>query len=194
MSYEVVVIGVSAGGLDAVCEILRGLPPAFGFALIVVQHRSRDSYALCEVLQTCGGIPISEAVDKDPIEHGRVYLAPADYHLLVDGEHIALSTDAPEFYSRPSIDLAFESVADAYRERAIGVVLTGANRDGSRGLRKIVDRGGYALVQDPDSAEVAVMPIAAIHEVPDAEVLPLSRIAERLLSLVPLPRSEQVER
>ena len=183
MSYEVVVIGVSAGGLEALCAILGGLPPAFGFAMIVIQHRSQESEALCEVLERCSGHEVTDAVDKDPIVAGRVYLAPADYHLFVDDGHIALSTEAPQFYSRPSIDLAFESVADEYGRRAIGVVLTGANRDGSQGLRRIVDRGGLALIQDPATADVAVMPLAAIDLVPEAEVLPLTAIAARLDAL-----------
>lgn len=178
-------MGVSAGGLDALCTILRGLPERFGFALIMVQHRSRDSDALCDVLQNCSGVPVVEAVDKEAIETGQVYLAPADYHLLIDEGHAALSLDAPEFFSRPSIDLAFESVADAYGERAIGVVLTGANKDGARGLRAIVERGGAALVQDPETAEVPVMPLAALLEVPEAEVVPLDGITARLCEMAP---------
>lgn len=193
MTDKVVIIGGSAGGLDAFCEILRGLPPTFEFALILVQHRSPESAALGDVLQRCGGVPISEPVDQDPIESGRVYLALPDYHLRVEAERIVLSSDPPEMYSRPSINVAFESVADAYRERAIGVVLTGANRDGSRGLRQIADRGGYAIVQDPQTAAFTLMPRAAIQQVPEAEVLPLSRIVERLLSLASSPEAEQVE-
>lgn len=194
MKREIVVIGASAGGLDAVCRLLRELPGAFGFALILVQHRSRDSDSLCTVLQTCGGMPVSEAVDKDEIEVGRVYLAPADYHLLVDDSHFALSTDAPEFYSRPSIDLAFESVADTYQARVVGVVLTGANRDGARGLRRIVDRGGAALVQDPTTADVPVMPLAAIAAVPEAEVLPLEAIVARICALTATADSKELGR
>ena len=182
-------MGVSAGGLDALCTILKGLPERFGFALIMVQHRSRDSDALCEVLQSCSGVQVIEAVDKAAIEVGGVYLAPADYHLLIDEGHFALSLDAPEFFSRPSIDLAFESVADQFGDRAVGVVLTGANRDGARGLRSIVERGGAALVQDPETAEVPVMPLAALQEVPDADVVPLSGIASRLLEIAPLESS-----
>jgi two-component system, chemotaxis family, protein-glutamate methylesterase/glutaminase len=183
---DVVVMGVSAGGLDALCTILKGLPERFGFALIMVQHRSRDSDALCEVLQSCSGVKVIEAVDKEAIETGGVYLAPADYHLLIDEGHFALSLDAPEFFSRPSIDLAFDSVADQFGSRAVGVVLTGANRDGARGLRSIVERGGVALVQDPETAEVPVMPLAALQEVPEAEMSPLRDIAARLCELAPL--------
>jgi two-component system, chemotaxis family, protein-glutamate methylesterase/glutaminase len=194
VTRDIVVVGVSAGGLDAICRILPELPPQFGFVLIVVQHRSRDSEALCDVLQTCGGHPVHEVVDKEDMENGRVYLAPADYHLLIDDGHFALSVDAPEFYSRPSIDLAFESVADNFGPRAIGLVMTGANRDGARGLRRIVERGGYALVQDPLSAEVPTMPRAALAEVPDAEVLPLTGIARRLCELCLNPTDARVER
>ena len=187
MAPEVVVIGSSAGGLDAVCTILGGLPAGFAFALVLVQHRSRDSDALCEVLQTCSAAPICEVVDKAALEPGNVYLAPADYHLFMDGGHFALSTDAPEAFSRPSIDVTFASIADEYRARAVGVVLTGANRDGARGLRRIVERGGHAIVQDPRTAEVPVMPAAALEEVPGAEVLPLEEIAGRLGALAPPP-------
>lgn len=190
MDRDVVVVGVSAGGLDAVCKILRGLPKQFGFTLIVVQHRSKDSDGLCDVLQRCGGMPVLEAVDKGSIERGTVYLAPADYHLLIDDQGFALSLEEPQFYSRPSIDLTFESVADHFRERAIGVVLTGANQDGARGLKRIVDRGGLAIVQDPSSAEFRMMPAAALQEVPDAEVLLLGDLAGRLCSLAPLNTSD----
>ncbi len=194
MKRDVVVVGVSAGGLDAVCLILKGLPKEFGFALIVVQHRSRDSDALCQVLQTCSGMPVQEAVDKEAVETGKVYLAPADYHLLIDDEHFALSVDEPELYSRPSIDLTFESVADSYGARAVGVVLTGANRDGARGLRRIVDRGGLALVQDPSTAEVAMMPESALKEVPEAEVISLSTLSDRLCEVAPLTTETEVNR
>jgi two-component system chemotaxis response regulator CheB len=131
---------------------------------------------------------VQEATDKAEIESGQVYLAPSDYHLLVELGHFSLSTDAPEMYSRPSIDVAFESAAESYRDRVVGVVLTGANQDGSRGLRHLVDLGGGAIVQDPETAEVRVMPIAAMRAVPEAEVLPLSGIAARLRTLQP-PRA-----
>jgi two-component system, chemotaxis family, protein-glutamate methylesterase/glutaminase len=194
VSRDIVVLGVSAGGLEAVCNILSALPEQIGFALIIVQHRSKDSTALCEVLQTCGGRPVREGMDKEEIEIGKVYLAPADYHLFVEGGHFELSVDAPQFYSRPSIDLTFESIADEYRSRAIGLVMTGANRDGARGLRRIVERGGYALIQDPASAEVPVMPLAAINEVPSAEVIPLEAIPARLCELAPVKAEGKVKR
>lgn len=187
MARDIVVIGVSAGGLDAICSILRDLPAVIGFAMIVVQHRSKDSVALCEILQRCSEVPVHEAADKVRIEVGHVYLAPADYHLFIDDGHVALSTDAPEFYSRPSIDLAFESVADFYGPRAIGLVMTGANRDGSRGLRYLTDRGGHPLVQDPTDAEVPIMPTEALRAVPEAEILSIRSVAQRLCQLTGTP-------
>ena len=194
MNHEIVMVGASAGGLDAICTLLGGLPAGFGMAVVVVQHRSRDSEALCEVLQSCTPLVVEEATDKAPIEPGHVYLAPPDYHLLVEPGHFALSTDAPELYSRPSIDVSFESAADAYGPRVVGVVLTGANRDGARGLRRIVGQGGLAIVQDPDTAEVPVMPRAALGEVPDAEVLAVPRIAQRLQALRPAVAGARTER
>jgi two-component system, chemotaxis family, protein-glutamate methylesterase/glutaminase len=185
MPRSVVMIGVSAGGLDAVCTLLRHLPADFRMAIVVVQHRSKDSDALCEVLEDCSKLPIQEVVDKAPIEPGHVYLAPPDYHLLLEDGYFSLSTDAPELYSRPSIDVAFESAAEACGAGVVGVVLTGANHDGARGLRCIADVGGVAIVQDPATAEVSVMPTAAVRAVPEAEVLPLQAIGRRLLSLQP---------
>lgn len=176
-------IGASAGGLDAVCSILSALPARLGAAVVVVQHRSKDSDALCEVWEGCTDLPVAEATDKMPIEPGYVYVAPPDYHLLVEAGFFSLSVDAPELYSRPSIDVAFESAADSYGGRVVGVVLTGANHDGSRGLRRIVDLGGHAIAQAPETAEVAVMPAAAIRAVPEAEVLLLEEIAGRLHAL-----------
>jgi two-component system, chemotaxis family, protein-glutamate methylesterase/glutaminase len=190
---ELVVIGVSAGGLEAVSTILRGLPAGFALSVVVVQHRSKDSTALCELLQDASPIPVAEVTDKEAIQRGRVYIAPADYHLLVEPDHFALSCDAPEFFSRPSIDLCFETAAYSFGPRAVGVVLTGANGDGARGLERIVARGGYALVQDPATAEVSIMPAAAIATVPEARVLPLDAIAAHLAGL-PGARRAPVER
>jgi two-component system chemotaxis response regulator CheB len=180
---EIVMIGVSAGGLDAVSRILRGLPESWGLALVVVQHRSKDSHALCQLLQGASALEVGEVTDKEPIRKGRVYLAPPDYHLLVEPEHFSLTCDEPEAYSRPSIDLAFETAADSFGFGAVGAVLTGANADGSAGLKRIVARGGYAIVQDPATAEVPVMPTAALAAVPSAVCLPLDKIAAHLCSL-----------
>lgn len=194
MSHDLVLVGVSAGGLDAVCSLLAGLPQDFGMALAVVQHRSKDSDALCQVWQDCTPLPVHEVTDKVPIEPGHVYVAPPDYHLLVEEGHFSLSLDAPELYSRPSIDVAFESAAVAYGSKLVGVVLTGANHDGASGLREIAGRGGYVIVQTPETADVAAMPAAALRAVPQAEALPIAGIAERLVSLQPRPAARGEER
>ena len=191
---ELVVFGVSAGGLDAMTRILGGLSAQLPLTLVVVQHRSRDSAFLCELLQNASALPVGEATDKDPIERGRVYVAPADYHLLIEPDRLALSLEEPELFSRPSIDLCFESAAHSFGPKAVGVVLTGANADGSRGLRRIVARGGYAIVQDPATAEVPVMPQAAREAVPQARVLPLDEIAAHLSVLPPAEGEDRIGR
>jgi two-component system chemotaxis response regulator CheB len=129
-------------------------------------------------------MPVVEPEDKEPVEHGRVYLAPAGYHLLVDGGAFALSTDEPVAYARPSIDVLFESAADVYGERVIGVVLTGSNDDGARGLARIKERGGVAVVQEPATAERPEMPEAAIAAAQPEAVLPLDEIAPFVARLV----------
>jgi two-component system chemotaxis response regulator CheB len=175
-----VAVGTSAGGLDALRTLVAGLPRDFPMPLIVVQHRSPDSHLLCELVAECSTLPVLEVVDKMPVEDGHVYVAPPDYHTLVDDGHFVLSVDAPVRFSRPSIDVMFSSVADAYGADAIGVVLTGANADGARGLRRIVDAGGAGVVQDPATAEVRVMPAEAAKAVPEACVVPLRAIAAYL--------------
>jgi two-component system, chemotaxis family, protein-glutamate methylesterase/glutaminase len=187
MTCELVVIGTSAGGLDALCQLLRGLDGGLAAPVLVVQHRSRESDALCEVLQDCTALRLQDAVDKQPLQPSHVYLAPPDYHVLVEHGYLTLTVDEPVAYSRPSIDVAFESAADAYGAATVGVVLTGANRDGSAGLRRIVDAGGRGIVQAPETAEVPTMPAAAAAAVPEAEVLPLDGIAARLLALAAPP-------
>lgn len=182
MAAELVVVGASWGGLHALGTIVAGLPADFPLPVIIVQHRSRDSETLLEeLLQDLTPLPIRQVDDKELILAGHVYVAPADYHLLVDGNHFALTTDAPVRFSRPSIDVTFASAADHCGPCATGVVLTGANDDGAAGLRRIVDRGGRGIVQDPRSAEMPVMPAAALAAVPEADVLALEQIAPALV-------------
>lgn len=178
--YRLVVVGVSAGGLFALRTLVSGLPDDFALPVAVVQHRSKDSELLCELLQECTRLWVGEVNDKDEIAPGRVYVAPPDYHLLVEPGYFALSIDEPVRYSRPSIDVLFFSAADAYAHDVIGVVMTGANADGAAGLRRIVDAGGHAVVQDPATAEVRAMPQAALKAVPEAAVVPLDGIAAHL--------------
>lgn len=182
MGYELVVVGTSAGGLAALEAIVSRLPAGYGLPLLVVQHRSRDSDMLCDVLQHRTRLLVQEVLDKERMRPGVIYLAPPDYHVLVEAGEFALSSDEPVRFARPSIDVAFTSAADAYGERLVGVVLTGANDDGAAGLRRIAERGGLVLVQDPTTAEVKRMPAAAAA-VPGAEVLSLAEIAARLRSL-----------
>ena len=184
-SAGIVAIGTSWGGLAALGRILSDLPKKFPAPLIVVQHRSKDSDdLLAKLLQDVCDLNVREAEDKDVLQPATVYVAPSDYHLMVDFGQVSLTTDAPVRYSRPSIDVAFESVSRAYGSGAIGVVLTGANDDGSRGLARIIALGGRGIVQDPDTAEVPIMPAAAVKAVPSAEVLPLEKIAARLVEMV----------
>ena len=181
MDAGIVVIGASWGGLQALSTLLEGLPPGYDLPTVIVQHRGKDAESLLAVLlQDHTKLHVVEVDDKQPIERGSVYIAPPDYHLLVEGGHFSLTTDAPVRFSRPSIDVTLVSAADACGALAIGVVLTGANEDGANGLRRIVDMGGKALVQDPATAEVRTMPQAALRAVPEAEVLSVSRISQRL--------------
>ncbi len=185
----VVAMGGSAGSLEATRAILSGLPRELDAAIVLIQHRARESDALADVLQTASPLPVAEVEDKDPVEPGHVYVAPADYHLLVEPGHFALSTDEPVLFSRPSIDVLFESVADAYGPDALGVVLTGANRDGMLGLRRIVAQGGAALVQAPDTAASPTMPRAALEAVPEARSVPLAQLADAITAWTHARRS-----
>lgn len=184
MAYSIVVVGTSWGGLNALRELAGALPADFRIPTVLVQHRHRQSdHLLSTFLQERTTLAVTEVEDKMPIEAGTLYVAPADYHLLVDRGFFTLSTDPPVRYSRPSIDVTFYSAADAYAAATIGVILTGANSDGSRGLRRIFDRGGLALVQDPATAESPTMPTAAIRCVPGAQVAPISKISAKLVEL-----------
>jgi two-component system, chemotaxis family, protein-glutamate methylesterase/glutaminase len=181
VSSQVVVMGTSAGGLRALEAVLRRLPADFPLPIVAVQHRSKESEAFAQVMQSLVALPVHEAEDKEPIEGPGVYLAPPDYHLLVEPGRLALSTDEPVGFSRPSIDVLFESAADAYGENVIAVLLTGANRDGSVGLARVREVGGFAIVQDPRTAESPEMPSAAIACGAVDQVVPLERIAGELV-------------
>ena len=192
MASEIAVIGTSWGGLAALHQVLAALPKSFALPIVVVQHRHKDSgQFLPRVLQEDTRLCVCEVEDKAPIVGGNVYIAPANYHVLVERGHLALSTEEPVAFSRPSIDVTFISAADAYRAAAVGIVLTGANSDGARGLKRIADRGGVAIVQQPDTAESPVMPNAALSFVPAAHVLTLTGIGTFLGSLAVKPAQPQ---
>lgn len=184
--FEIVVIGTSWGGLNALSAVVAGLPGTFALPLVVVQHRSPDAPGfLAELLQSRTRLCVVEVDDKRPIAAGHIYVAPPNYHLLIERGFFSLTTDAPVRYSRPSIDVTFVSAADEYGRRTVGVVLTGANDDGALGLKRIADRGGYAIVQDPETAEGPTMPRAALRAVPKAQVVPLNLIANHLIAIAP---------
>jgi two-component system chemotaxis response regulator CheB len=181
---KIVVVGTSWGGLSALSRIASHLPADFCLPIAIVQHRGRGADgALARILQGRCARPVHEVEDKDPILPGHVYVAPPDYHLLVDDGYFALSTDAPVAYSRPSIDVLFESSMHVYGAAVIGVLLTGANQDGARGLLRIRSAGGYAVVQDPADAEVGIMPGSAIALGAADLVAPLDAIGPALIDL-----------
>ena len=184
MAFELVVIGASWGGLKALEILLADLPKDFPLAVAIAQHRHKDAGNLLgELLQRYSLLPVLEVEDKHPITPGHIYLAPADYHLLVEQGNFALSTEAPVLYSRPSIDLLFESAADAYTYRTIGVILTGANSDGAQGLATLKKKGGLAIVQEPTEAESRTMPAAALAATQVDYILPLRQIVSCLIKL-----------
>jgi two-component system chemotaxis response regulator CheB len=184
MAYSIVALGTSWGGLSAMTRLLGALPEEFPIPIVVVQHRSKDSdRLLVQLLQDATSLKVCEIEDKDGLCPGTVHVAPANYHVMIESGYFSLTIEEPIRFSRPSIDVMFTSAADTYGGRAIGVVLTGANEDGARGLAHIVKRGGRALVQDPKTAEIPIMPEAAVKAVPSAEILPLDRLAPRLIAL-----------
>jgi two-component system chemotaxis response regulator CheB len=183
---ELVAVGASWGGLAAIEIVLRALPAGFRAAVVIAQHRQmRGNDGMLErLLDARCALDVREAEDKVRLAPGMVLVAPADYHLLVEPGSVSLSVDDPLHYSRPSIDILLGSAADAYGERAAGVVLTGANADGALGLARIAARGGPTIVQDPATAERSEMPAAALWATPEARVLALGEIGPALVELV----------
>jgi len=181
---EIIVVGASMGGLKTLGNLLSGLPDDFPLPVVIVQHRLSDSDGrLAALLDQRTGLSVREVEDKEKIVGGTVFLAPSDYHLMIEPGGFALSTEAPVGYARPSIDVLFESAAVSYRDRVLGIVLTGASADGAKGAAEIRRVGGLVLVQAPETAESRVMPDAALREVPDAMVLPPEAIPAYLTTL-----------
>jgi len=182
---ELVVIGASAGGVSALRQLVAALPAGFTPPVVIVLHLPRDRPSLlANVLASACALPVEEARDKQALLPGHVYVAPPDYHLLVEDRHgLALSVDAPVLFSRPSIDVLFESAADAFGPAALGIVLTGASADGSHGLAAIRAARGRAWVQDPDEADAPLMPASAIAHAGADEILTLDQISHRLAEL-----------
>ena len=182
---EAIVIGASAGALEALSVVLPALPAAFDLPIFVVVHVPPDKKSiLAELFQAKCRVEVREVEDKEPITGGTVYFATADYHLLVEADKtLSLSNDEPVLYSRPSIDVLFETAADAYGSGLVAIVLTGANQDGAQGLAAVVRAGGAAIVQTPQGAYAAAMPEAAIMAAPSARVLSLDEISLYLQGL-----------
>lgn len=186
-ALRAIVIGTSAGAVTALLRILPALPADYPLALIIVVHLPpHTDSSLASLLASRCQIVVKEAEDKEPICPGTAYLAPTNYHLLVEPDFkLSLSSDEPVLYSRPSIDVLFESAADAYGNELAGVILTGANGDGSRGLRAVSNAGGLVFVQSPDSAEASAMPQAALDACPAARSLTLAELTTVLQTELP---------
>jgi two-component system chemotaxis response regulator CheB len=184
--YSAIAIGTSAGGLHALSSLLSQLPADYSIPVVVVQHRSKDQRDLLEeVLQHKCRIRIKQADEKEPVQGGTVYIAPPDYHLLIEEDRtFSLSCDERVLYSRPAIDVLFESAAVAYKDQLVGVILTGANGDGAAGIATIKKYGGLTIAQDPREAQFPVMPRASIDTKKVKYIWPLSEIGAFLVNIL----------
>jgi two-component system chemotaxis response regulator CheB len=182
MLSNAVVIGASAGALDALNQVISQLPSNFTLPVFIVVHVPSDKPSLLpELLQTRTALLVKEAEDKEEIQGGTIYLAPPDYHLLIEENgHLSLSSDEPVLYSRPSIDVLFETAADAYRAGLTAIILTGANEDGAAGMKAVIAQGGVALVQHPHQAYASAMPQAVLERCPEAQAMSLTELSEWL--------------
>jgi two-component system chemotaxis response regulator CheB len=185
MRYEAIVIGVSSGGMNAMKVMFSLLPKDFNIPVIIVQHMGANSDShWIKLLNNNSNLPVKEADEKEKIENGIVYIAPPNYHLLIENDRtFSLAVDERVNYSRPSIDVLFESAAEAYAGQLIGVILTGSNHDGTNGIKRVKECGGMAIIQDPETAESAYMPKSAIAAIKPDYVLSLEAITELLIEL-----------
>jgi|SRR5689334_3985860 len=191
--YKIVVIGGSAGSLDVIMKILPFLPQASGVTYIIVVHRKNDPDSiLTQLIAARTKMMVKEVEDKEPLLPDAIYIAPPDYHLLVENESL-FSLDSSEkiFFSRPSIDVTFESVAQIFGTRVIGILLSGANADGAQGLKRVREAGGYTIAQDPASADIGFMPAEAINLGAACIVLPPDAIGDYVKNLVENDRPDK---
>ncbi|MDP1726057.1 MAG: chemotaxis protein CheB [Bacteroidota bacterium] len=189
MKYEAIVMGVSSGGLNAMKILFSLLPVNFGVPIILVQHISaRSDNQWINLLNGKTNLHIKEADEKEKIETGNIYVAPANYHLMIEkNKTFSLTIDERVNFARPSIDVMFESAAETYRDKLIGVVLTGSNNDGTKGIKRIQEYGGLTIVQDPQTAESPYMPASAIAAIKPDYILPLEDIIKLLLKITRVP-------
>ena len=185
MRYEAIVIGVSSGGMNAMKVMFSLLPKDFNTPIIIVQHISAHSDNLwIKLLNDQNNLSIKEADEKENIEYGKVYIAPPNYHLMIEKDKtFSLTIDERVNFARPSIDVLFESAAEAYKDKLIGVVLTGSNNDGTNGIKRIQECGGLTIIQDPETAESSYMPASAIAVIKPDYILPLRDIIKLLINL-----------
>ena len=185
MSYEAIVMGVSSGGMSAMKVMFSLLPKSFRTPIIIVQHIGpRSDNLWIKFLNDTTNLCIKEADEKEKIEQGNVYIAPPNYHLLVEkNKTFSLTISERVNFARPSIDVLFESAAEAYKAKLIGIVLTGSNNDGTNGIKRIQEYGGLTIVQDPETAESPYMPASAIAAIQPDHILPLEKITELLIKI-----------
>ncbi|MCW3104829.1 MAG: chemotaxis protein CheB [Bacteroidetes bacterium] len=185
MQYEAIVIGVSSGGMNAMNILFSRLPKEFSIPIVLLQHIGPHSDNLwIKILNNKTNVVIKEADEKEKIEKGRVYVSPPNYHLLIEkNKTFSLSIDARVNYARPSIDVLFESAAEAYKSKLIGIILTGSNSDGTNGMKRIKECGGLTIAQDPETAESGYMPASAIAAVKVDHILSLQGISDLLIKI-----------
>ena len=185
MYYEAIVIGTSSGGMNALNFLCSALPVDFSIPIIIVQHIGPHSdNQWIKLLNINSKLSLKEVDEKEKIENGNVYIAPPNYHLLIEKDRtFSLTIDERVNYSRPSIDVLFESAAEAYKNKLIGVILTGSNNDGTNGIKRVIECGGLAIIQNPETAESAYMPKSAIAAIKPDYILSLEGITELLITL-----------
>lgn len=184
-TYKAIVIGGSAGSFPLIVKILASLPKNYPYPVFLSLHRLKHiRMGFVEALSLKSNIPVVEPDDKQSIKAGVAYLAPSNYHMLIEvGNTIALTTDIMVKYSRPSIDLTFDSASNVYRDKLIGIIVSGANSDGADGIKQVKDRGGLTIAQDPSEAAIQTMPNAALNATKIDKVLKIDEIVNFLVSL-----------
>ncbi|NEW80024.1 MAG: chemotaxis protein CheB [Gelidibacter sp.] len=185
MKFEAIVIGLSSGGMSAMKMMFSILPKDFGIPIVIVQHINANSNGFwIKFLNDNSNLNIKEADEKEKIMPGNIYIAPPNYHLLIEkNKTFSLTIDERVNFARPSIDVLFETAAETYKEKLIGIVLTGANQDGTEGIKHIKEFGGLAIIQDPETAESSYMPASAMAAIKADYILPLAEIIALLIKI-----------